>query len=113
MRAQTPLANHGSAFGVDLLSPDGCRIIGEEQTNGTDAVIMMPVRFGMGYAFPNELLPMSPNDTAVFWAGAGGSTIAVDQDAHVCLSYVMNQMRMTLVGDARGGSLGKALYEAL
>ena len=56
---------------------------------------------------------MSPNDTAMFWAGAGGSTIAVDQDAHVCLSYVMNQMRMTLVGDARGGSLGKALYEAL
>ena len=113
VRAQTPLANNGSAFGVDLLSPNGCRIIGEEQTNGTDAVIMMPVRFGMGYAFPNELLPMSPNDTAMFWAGAGGSTIAVDQDAHVCLSYVMNQMRMTLVGDARGGSLGKALYEAL
>ena len=32
VRAQTPLANDGSAFGVDLLSPAGCRVIQEEQT---------------------------------------------------------------------------------
>ena len=113
VRAQTPVANNGSAFGVDLLSPEGCRVIQEEQTNGPDAVILLPVRFGMGYAFPNELMPMSPNDGAMFWGGAGGSTIVVDQDAHVCLSYVMNQMKNALLGDQRGGSLGRAFYEAL
>ena len=113
VRAQTPVANGGSAFGVDLLSPDGCRVIQEEQTNGADAVILLPVRFGMGYAFPNEMMPMSPNDRAMFWGGAGGSTIVVDQDARVCLSYVMNQMKNALLGDQRGGSLGRAFYEAL
>ena len=113
VRAQTPVANGGSAFGVDLLSPEGCRVIQEEQTNGADAVLMLPVRFGMGYAFPNEMMPMSPNERAMFWGGAGGSTIVVDQDARVCLSYVMNQMRNALLGDQRGGSLGRAFYEAL
>ena len=67
----------------------------------------------MGYAFPNEMMPMSPNERAMFWGGAGGSTIVVDQDAHVCLSYVMNQMKNALLGDQRGGSLGRAFYEAL
>ena len=113
VRAQTPVANGGSAFGVDLLSPEGCRVIQQEQTNGPDAVILLPVRFGMGYAFPNEMMPMSPNERAMFWGGAGGSTIVVDQDAHVCLSYVMNQMKNALLGDQRGGSLGRAFYEAL
>ena len=56
---------------------------------------------------------MSPNETAMFWGGAGGSTIVVDQSAHVCLSYVMNQMRSGIVGDVRGGRLGKAFYAAL
>jgi len=73
----------------------------------------MPIHFGLGYAFPNELMPMSPNQNAMFWGGAGGSTVVVDQDAHVCLSYVMNQMRNAIVGDSRGGRLGKAVYECL
>ena len=113
VRAQTPLANRGSAFGVDLLSAEGCARIQEEQTNGSDAVLLLPLRFGLGYAFPNEAMPMSPNKDAMFWGGAGGSTIVVDQPARVCLSYVMNQMKAGIVGDVRGGRLGKAFYDAL
>ncbi len=113
VRAQTPLVNGGSAFGVDLLSPEGCQRIREEQTNGPDAVLIMPIRFGMGYAFPNENMPMSPNPDAMFWGGAGGSTVVVDQSAHVCLSYVMNQMKSGIVGDVRGGRLGQAFYGGL
>jgi hypothetical protein len=113
VRAQTALANGGSAFGVELLSPAGCRRILEEQIEGPDAVLMLPIRFGMGYAFPSEFMPLSPNRHGMFWGGAGGSTIVVDQDAHVCLSYVMNQMQMTIVGDRRGLGLGNAFYECL
>jgi len=113
VRAQTPLANDGKAFGVELLSPAGCRRILEDQTNGPDAVLMLPIRFGLGYAFPNEMMPMSPNDEAMFWGGAGGSTIVVDQSARVCLSYVMNQMKAAIVGDRRGGGLGKAFYDSM
>ncbi|MDA1076299.1 MAG: serine hydrolase [Proteobacteria bacterium] len=113
VRAQTPLANNGSAFGVDLLSAAGCKTMLEEQTNGTDAVLMMPIRFGMGYAFPNPLMPMSPSETGMFWGGAGGSTIIIDQQNKACFSYVMNQMAAAIVGDVRGGALGKAFYESL
>lgn len=113
VRAQTPLANDGSAFGVELLSPASCRLTLEEQTDGPDAVLTLPIRFGLGYAFPNQFMPMSPNEDAMFWGGAGGSTIVVDQKARVCLSYVMNQMKAAIVGDRRGGGLGKAFYESL
>jgi len=113
VRAQTPLANDGKAFGVQLLSPAASKLMLQEQTDGADAVLMLPVRFGLGYAFPSEQMPMSPNATAMFWGGAGGSTIVVDQPARVCLSYVMNQMRASIVGDRRGGSLGKSFYECL
>ena len=113
VRAQTPLANDGKAFGAEILSPAGCRYMREQQTDGTDAVLMMPIRFGLGYAFPSEMMPMSPNDQAMFWGGAGGSTIVVDADARVCLSYVMNQMKAAIVGDRRGGGLGKTFYECL
>ncbi|MCE2425018.1 MAG: beta-lactamase family protein [Pseudomonadales bacterium] len=113
VRAQTPLANDGRAFGVEVLSPESCRLMLEEQTNGPDAVLMLPIRFGLGYAFPNEFMPMSPNDDAMFWGGAGGSTIVVDHKARVCLSYVMNQMKNAIVGDQRGGGLGKAFYDSL
>ena len=113
VRAQTPLANDGKAFGVELLSAQSTQLMLQEQTNGTDAVLMLPVRFGLGYAFPSEAMPMSPNETAMFWGGAGGSTIVVDQPARVCLSYVMNQMKASIVGDRRGGALGKTFYESL
>jgi len=113
VRAQTPLANGGGAFGVELLSEAGCRRIVDEQTNGPDAVLIMPIRFGMGYAFPNPLMFMSPAEDGMFWGGAGGSTIIVDQTNRVCFSYVMNQMVSAITGDPRGGALGKAFYDGL
>ena len=113
VRAQTPLANDGKAFGVELLTPAGARFMRQEQINGPDAVLAMPVRFGMGYAFANDMMPMSPNENAMFWGGAGGSTIVVDQDARICFSYVMNQMQAAIVTDRRGGGLGRAFYKSL
>ena len=113
VRAQTPLANRGSAFGVDVLSAAGCARMLEEQISGPDAVLILPIRFGLGYAFPNEMMPMSPSDTGMFWGGAGGSTIVVDQENRACFSYVMNQMAPAIMGDSRGGALGLAFYEGL
>ena len=113
VRAQTAMANGGKAFGVELLSESGCRRAVEPQTDGTDLVLGLPVSFGMGYALRNEAMPMGPNQNTLWWGGAGGSTIVVDQDAHLCFSYVMNQMDNHIVGDPRGVSLGFALFDAL
>ena len=113
VRAQTAMANGGKAFGVELLSSEGCRRALEPQTDGADLVLGLPVSFGMGYALRNEAVPMGPNQNTLWWGGAGGSTIVVDMDAHLCFSYVMNQMDNHIVGDPRGTSLGFALYEGL
>ena len=113
VRAQSALANNGSAFGVELLSPQGCARAREVQIESTDAVLGFPIRFAMGYAYGNPLLPVTPNANAIWWAGAGGSTIVIDEDNRMCFSYVMNQMKAAMVGDERSGSLTRALYGAL
>jgi CubicO group peptidase (beta-lactamase class C family) len=113
VRAQTPLANGGKAFGVELLSAAGCARALEAQTDGEDLVLGLPIRFAMGYALPTDAVPVSPNANTLWWGGAGGSTIAVDTDAHLCFSYVMNQMDNYIVGDPRGTSLAAAVYDSL
>jgi CubicO group peptidase (beta-lactamase class C family) len=113
VRAQTAMANGGSAFGAELLSASGCSKALEPQTDGPDLVLGLPVRFAMGYALPTPEIPVSPNPNTLWWGGAGGSTIVVDTDAHLCFSYVMNQMSNDIVGDPRGGSLAQAVYASL
>lgn len=113
VRAQTAMANEGRAFGVELLSTAGCSKALEPQTDGADLVLGLPVRFAMGYALPTPDIPISPNPNTLWWGGAGGSTIVVDTDAHLCFSYVMNQMSNEIVGDPRGGSLAQAVYASL
>jgi CubicO group peptidase (beta-lactamase class C family) len=113
VRAQTALANDGTAFGVDLLSPQGCARAREVQLESTDLVLGFPIKFAMGYAYGNDMLPVAPNKNAIWWAGAGGSTVVIDVDNRLCFSYVMNQMKSAMVGDERSGSLSRALYDAL
>lgn len=113
VRAQTPVANGGSAFGVDLLSAEGAARIFDEQTNGKDLALGVPMRFGMGYGLTGDQVPMGPNEHIAYWGGWGGSTIVADQDAHLCMSYVMNKMFAGLLGDTRGFSLLQAAYRSL
>ena len=85
----------------------------EEQTNGDDLVLGVPLRFGMGYGLTSEDLPMGPNEHIAYWGGWGGSTVVVDTDARMCVSYVMNKMMDGLLGDMRGFSLLQAAYRSL
>ena len=49
------LACGGEARGVRLLSAAGCEAVFEEQSNGTDLVLGVPLRFGMGFGLSGEL----------------------------------------------------------
>ncbi len=113
VRAQTAMANGGKAFGVELLSAAGADRIYDEQYNGKDLVLGVPIRFGMGYGLNSDIIPMGPNERIGYWGGWGGSTIVVDADAHLCCSYVMNKMESGLLGDTRGYSLLQAAYAGL
>jgi CubicO group peptidase (beta-lactamase class C family) len=104
---QAAVANGGEVNGVKLLSPETIGLIFEEQTNGTDLILGIPFRHGIGYG----LLPGS--STTCFWGGWGGSVIFIDTAAHTTISYVMNKMNSTTTGDDRSLGLMVAFAGAL
>jgi CubicO group peptidase (beta-lactamase class C family) len=112
-RTQAVVSHNGELDGVRLLSERGCRTIFEEQANGTDLVIQIPVRIGMGYGLNGGEVPISPNPNACYWGGWGGSLVVNDLDARLTVSYVMNRMGEGTVGDERGASLVLAAYASL
>ncbi|TDD63798.1 serine hydrolase domain-containing protein [Actinomadura rubrisoli] len=108
---QSVLACGGEARGVRLLSEAGCAAVLEEQSNGKDRYLGVPIRFGMGYALAGAWMP---NPRTCFWGGWGGSVVMVDLDARMCVAYVMNRMLSPgALGDDRGLAILLAAYEPL
>ena len=106
------LANGGVAKGKRFLSEAGCRRALECQVEGTDLVLGIPVRFGMGFGLPGGMVPL-PNPNSCYWGGYGGSIAIIDMDAQTTFSYVMNRMEGTTTGDARGFALVMAMWQAM
>lgn len=106
------LANGGVAKGKRFLSEAGCRRALECQVEGTDLVLGIPVRFGMGFGLPGGMVPL-PNPNSCFWGGYGGSVAIIDMDARTSFSYVMNRMEGTTTGDARGFALVMTMWQAM
>lgn len=113
VRAQTAMANGGEAFGKRIMSEAGTRRVFEQQSSGIDLVLGIPINFGMGYGINNPAMPLGPNKHIAYWGGYGGSIVLIDQDARLCISYVMNRMEPGTTGDVRGLSLVMAAYQAL
>jgi CubicO group peptidase (beta-lactamase class C family) len=107
---QDAVAGGGETGGMRLLSEKGCDVVFEEQSNGTDLVLQVPMRMGMGYGLSGELMPMGPR--TCFWGGYGGSLIVMDQDMRLTVSYVMNRMEGGLVGDLRGPTILMAAVQS-
>jgi CubicO group peptidase (beta-lactamase class C family) len=101
----------GEARGARLISEEGLQAIFEEQSDGRDLVLNVPLRFGMGYGLASQTIPMGPRGCA--WGGYGGSLVLNDLDARVTVAYVMNRMEAGLVGDPRGASIVAATVMGL
>jgi len=112
-RVQAIVANGGQVDDVKLLSPETIDQIFDEQAHGTDQVLGLPVRFGMGYAMPSEGAPYLPDGKIAYWGGWGGSSIVVDTERNMTVAYMMNRMDAGLTGDFRSINLTKAAYEAV
>jgi CubicO group peptidase (beta-lactamase class C family) len=110
---QAVMANGGEAGGKRFLSAAGVDRVLEEQADGLDLVLGMPIRFGMGYGLPSPTVPISPSQKACFWGGWGGSVVLVDMDQRMTFAYMMNKMGAGVVGDDRGFGLVTAMYQAL
>ncbi|MFJ7043038.1 serine hydrolase domain-containing protein [Streptomyces sp. NPDC101112] len=108
---QSLLACGGEARGVRLLSEKGCERALEEQFEGTDRVLGVPMRWGLGYGLNGGQLP---NPRTCFWGGWGGSLVLVDLDARMSVAYTMNQMIDNGgLGDDRAFLILAAVYESL
>ncbi|MFD0578615.1 serine hydrolase domain-containing protein [Dactylosporangium darangshiense] len=98
------LANDGRG----LMSEAGCRRALELQVEGRDLVLNLPLRFGLGFALGDQIMP---NPNTIYWGGYGGSLAIVDLDARTTFCYVMNKMGGA-VADLRGFGLAMAMWDA-
>ncbi len=102
----------GEVDGIRLLAPGTIRAAREVRSDGPDAVLMLPTRFGTGFMVPPTLSPAA-RDGAFGHPGAGGSLGLADPEAEIGFGYVMNQMQLGLTGDPRSARLLDAVYASL
>jgi CubicO group peptidase (beta-lactamase class C family) len=106
----------GTVDGVRLLGPDTIDLIFEEQANGVDLVLGVPLRWGIGYGLPQpETVPSIPDDGRIcFWGGWGGSMIIMHPDRGLTISYMMNKMSDgTIISSDVANTYITAIYEGL
>ena len=108
------LALGGAVNGTRLLSPDTIELIFDQQSHGTDLVLGVPLRFGIGYALPEtETVPYVPQGRCCYWGGWGGSIVLADLDRRVTLAYMMNNMAPGIIGSDRSEAYVRAAYACL
>ncbi|AQW54656.1 serine hydrolase [Streptomyces violaceusniger] len=108
------LALGGTVDGVRLLSPDTIGVIFDEQSHGTDLILDIPLRWGIGFALPeSESAPYVPQGRACYWGGWGGSLIVMDLDTRTTISYMMNKMAPGIIGSDRSESYVRAIQSCL
>jgi CubicO group peptidase (beta-lactamase class C family) len=113
-RALSPISLGGTANGVQLLSPDTIELIFDEQTSGVDVVLMIPLRFGIGFGLPcPESVPAIPDEKVCFWGGWGGSMAVMNPDRGATIAYVMNRMGPGTTGTERTVRYAELIYDAL
>jgi CubicO group peptidase (beta-lactamase class C family) len=110
---QSIISHGGTVNGHQYLRPETIEQIFRVQSDGMDQVLMCPVKFGIGYALPNETVPHLPADRKIcFWGGWGGSSVVNVLDRRMTVTYMMNRMEEGLLGDARGQNLVSAALAA-
>ena len=112
-RITSAVACGGEIDGVRLFSLETIEKALEEQSYGTDLVLMVPIRFGLGLGLQGKEAPIGPNQRVLYWGGWGGSVSIMDLDAKLSIAYVMNKMVSTLTGDPRSVRPIEALYNSL
>ncbi|MGI5457392.1 serine hydrolase domain-containing protein [Streptomyces sp. CA-249302] len=100
---QSVMACGGTVRGTRLLSQAGCDRAWEEQFNGDDLVLGMPIRWGLGYGLFG---------TTYGWGGWGGSLVMIEPESRMVVAYVTNQMREP-AQDQRGLNIVMSAYDGL
>lgn len=106
------IALGGARDGVRLLSPATIDRIFDEQANGVDLVLGIPLRWGIGFSLPQlDTLPYLPEGRLCFWGGWGGSMIIMDLERRMTISYMMNKMQAEVIGSNNARRYCEAIYD--
>jgi CubicO group peptidase (beta-lactamase class C family) len=113
-RVLSVIARGGEVDGVRLLGQETIDLIFDEQANGVDLGLGLPLRWGIGYALPRQdSVAWIPAGKLCFWGGWGGSMIIMDLDRRMTISYMMNKMGAGIIGSDRSAAYVTAIYDAL
>lgn len=104
----------GTVDGKQYLSPQTMEQILQERIGGTDLVLAVKVRMGLGFGIiAPETISYIPEGKIVFWCGWGGSMVIMDVGRRMTITCAMNKMGPGLVGNANSEIYMRAIYEIL
>lgn len=109
------LGNGGALDGVRIMrqATRDQAIAFQCESDGTDPLFDIPIRFALGYELNCPPFPMGPNARAFGHWGAGGSFGFADPDAGVSFGYTPNFMHDGLELGPRGAALVNAVFDCL
>jgi len=102
----------GLVDGRRLLSAATVEAARRVVSDGDDAVLGTPTRFGLGFMLPPALSLDCP-PSCFGHPGAGGSLAFADPTRELAFAYVTNQLKLGPSGDERSRRLVRALYAAV
>jgi CubicO group peptidase (beta-lactamase class C family) len=112
-QAQALISHGGSYGGLDLLSPATIARIFEVQADGTDQVLAIPVRYGMGYALAMPAAPAIPAGRVCWWTGYGGAIVVNDLDTRTTVAYAPNRLADHFVASPRTDAYVRTAFACL
>lgn len=99
--AQAALSHGGTVGGGRLLGPETVDRVHEVQAEGTDLVLTVPIRFGIGYGLPTPSAPAVPAGKVAWWTGYGGAIVVNDAETRTTFAYAPNRLVEHLVSSPR------------
>ncbi|KAF4448735.1 hypothetical protein F53441_7902 [Fusarium austroafricanum] len=103
-----------SLGGSSILKEETIKLIFDKPQSGSDLVLTMPIKWGIGYGLtPCVAFGWLPDGNVCFGSGWGGSFVIMDLDRRMTIAYAMNKMGSGLVSSDRAEAYGKAVYQAV
>ncbi|MBZ5739840.1 serine hydrolase domain-containing protein [Nocardioides mangrovi] len=113
-RAQSVVSHGGEVGGVRLLSPATIDRIFEVQAEGVDKVLLLPVRWGIGYGLPHpSSAPAVPDGRVCWWTGYGGAIVVNDLDRRVTVAYAPNRLENHMTSSPRTDAYVRTAFACL
>jgi CubicO group peptidase (beta-lactamase class C family) len=107
------LACGGVIDGVRVLSRESIDRARAERSNGEDAILGVPTRFGLGFMLSEPEAAFGPNEGTFGHPGMGGALGFADPAARIGFGYVPNMLGTHIQLDPRAMRLIDAVYASM